>query len=507
MKYKFKCTLLSDVILNKKSASEGENETLDFIPGNNFLGIVASSIYSKLSSEDAYTVFHSGKVRFGDAHPSTGKVRSLRIPASYYHPKGKSLSDGCYLNYSVDHSDFMKKGIQLKQCRSGFYSFGEDHVAEEVQFETNFSLKSAYDSAMRKSDDGLMFGYEALPSGLDFLFEIDIDDDVRADLVDKIKETISGEKHIGRSKTAQYGLVKIDEFNYDENSSTSKIQSVANCSGPICTVYADGRLIFLDEFGLPTLRPSAKDLGFNENAQIIWNQSQVRYFQYAPWNGQRKNFDTDRCGFEKGSVFVVNVSKVDKGVIPSESEYVGYYTNEGFGKVIFNPDFLDGAEKEGKAPYSVAKSAEDRSSSNDSKTEKSANSPFIIYLKSRKSELEGRVPIMAMVNKNVSAWSRSGIFKDITPSQWGTIRQFANQYHNLEQLEKQLFYEDKDPDSDKNGYLVHGVSKDVWAKRGRLETLKKFIKDCEKDTNIGKERVYYALVNLASEMAKKSKNK
>ena len=29
----FKCTLLSDVILNQKSATEGDNNTLDFIPG------------------------------------------------------------------------------------------------------------------------------------------------------------------------------------------------------------------------------------------------------------------------------------------------------------------------------------------------------------------------------------------------------------------------------------------------------------------------------------------
>ena len=39
---KFKCTLLSDVILNQKAATEGPNQTLDFIPGSCFLGIVAS---------------------------------------------------------------------------------------------------------------------------------------------------------------------------------------------------------------------------------------------------------------------------------------------------------------------------------------------------------------------------------------------------------------------------------------------------------------------------------
>jgi hypothetical protein len=34
--------LLSDIIINQKAATEGPNKTLDFIPGSNFLGIVAA---------------------------------------------------------------------------------------------------------------------------------------------------------------------------------------------------------------------------------------------------------------------------------------------------------------------------------------------------------------------------------------------------------------------------------------------------------------------------------
>ena len=67
----FRCTLLSDVVLNQKSATEGTNVTLDFIPGNCFLGIVAGTLYNTLSKpEEKNLLFHSGKVRFGDAHPN-----------------------------------------------------------------------------------------------------------------------------------------------------------------------------------------------------------------------------------------------------------------------------------------------------------------------------------------------------------------------------------------------------------------------------------------------------
>ena len=40
MNMKFKCTLLSDLVLNETSSSEGKQRCLDFIPGNNFLGIL-----------------------------------------------------------------------------------------------------------------------------------------------------------------------------------------------------------------------------------------------------------------------------------------------------------------------------------------------------------------------------------------------------------------------------------------------------------------------------------
>ena len=97
---KFRCTLLSDVILNQKAASEGQNRTLDFIPGSCFLGIVADKIYSDKSGIEALNLFHNGTVIFGDAHPvceyyveddyenpKISNCRSLKIPAAVHKPK------------------------------------------------------------------------------------------------------------------------------------------------------------------------------------------------------------------------------------------------------------------------------------------------------------------------------------------------------------------------------------------------------------------------------------
>ena len=54
---KFKCTLLSDVILNQKAATDGPNKTLDFIPGSSFLGIAASRLYSELEKKASWDIF------------------------------------------------------------------------------------------------------------------------------------------------------------------------------------------------------------------------------------------------------------------------------------------------------------------------------------------------------------------------------------------------------------------------------------------------------------------
>ena len=254
---KFKCTLLTDVILNQKSASEGSRKTLDFIPGNNFLGIVASELYKeRIDKKKALILFHTGDVKFGDAHPSNKGVRGLKIPAVMFYPKLKQMAEECYIHYLVpDLSCERIKHKQLKQCRSGFYCFSSsEKKAEEVRVEQSFAIKSAYDKQRRRSKDEMMYGYESLEKGSEFYFEICFNDQSEQYKEDVKNCLVKGNKRIGRSRTAQYGLVKIEEFDYEQVGSDSRQKE------NLVTVYADGRLIFLDKFGIPTFRPTAADL-------------------------------------------------------------------------------------------------------------------------------------------------------------------------------------------------------------------------------------------------------
>lgn len=467
---KFKCTLESDLVLSQMSSSEGNQKTLDFIPGNNFLGIVAGKLY-KDSSAESLELFHSGKVRFGDAHPSVDGIRGLKVPASMYYPKLGSASKECYIHHLTDHLSTTIKEKQLKQCREGFFSFGET-TGKRVNIQKNFAIKSAYDSEKRRSKDSQMFGYESLSKGLDMYFEVEseLTDEQNQQIID----ALCGKKNIGHSRSAEYGLVTIEQFDYQEVKSTKP-----DDNAEFITVYADGRLIFLDENGEPTYQPTAETLGV-PGGEIDWSKSQIRTFQYAPWNGKRHTYEADRCGIEKGSVFVV---KTNGAACPEKSQYVGFYKNEGFGKVIYNPAFLAGnPDEQGRALFTLEeKEPEQQHVANVPKP----SSSLIAFLENKKQVVDSNQSVYQVVQNEVELlenYFRKGQFA----SQWGSIRSIAMIISDSKQLIDAI---DK--------YLSKGIAKDKWEERGRKKLLDSFMKE-NKDKDLQS-----IMINLASEMAKK----
>lgn len=495
----FKCTLLTDVVLNMRSATEGSQNTLDFIPGNCFLGIVAGDGGYDNFKENKLEVFHSGKVRFGDAHPAYQRERSLRVPASMYYPKliGK---EKLYIHHLYNREDD-KLGTggmpqQLKQCRDGFYAFTKnDNCGHEIKVRKTFALKSAYDREQRRSEDSQMYGYESINKGSGFYFEVEVDNDR---LAETIKEKLTGIKHIGRSRTAQYGLVNIEPTTFN------KVEGKSQGIGGLVTVYADSRLIFLDDNGQPTFRPTTKQLGIGDtNAVIDWSKSQVRTFQYAPWNGKRQTYDIDRCGIEKGSVFVIRTN----GNAPAGSYWVGKYLNEGFGHVIYNPSFLTvKPDSNGEAEYRL-KEQED---SHRNQTEIINSDDLFKFLKKKDRDAKAKAYIYKKVNEFVDKDKNKSLFKgDKFASQWRTIRSISMRYPLPSDLKRELYEKEKTVQKSRDGhpyqetvqdaYLTHGVAAKKW-KNERLKVLKDFIKEFESYEK--GEYTQQAVINLAAEMSK-----
>ncbi len=477
----YKVTLLSDVVLNSSLATEGNMSSLDFIPGSNFLGITASKLYENITPDESLNIFHSGKVRFGDATIANENHVSYAMPAMYYMDKIKKEigKDDVFLDYLIDRDnppmDVNGNKYQLKQVRSG-YVFSDGKVLKEIN--KSFAIKSAQDRTKGTSKKSAMFGFESLNKGLEFIFSIQFDDDT---IVDKISGVIEGNHRLGKSKNAEFGQINIKKL----PNQPSTVKSFN--SDEYVLVYAQSNLCFIDKNGMPTYKPDAEQLGLNKDAKVIWSKSQIRTFTYSPWNSTRNTTNTQRFCIARGSVFYVKNAKTN-----DYEKYVGLHQAEGLGKVIYNPKFLLGNENaKCELPF------QELSFKNEEKKSE-GNIPTTVlskYLKnkldSKNSEIEISKSVQGLVYSNSNEIKQ---LKRITSSQWGGIRAYATKTKDFDELEKQLF--DKEI-----GYLTHGVADEKHWGKNRGANRKAFEKICDKNRKHGTQFV----AKFAAEMAKESR--
>ncbi|MFN4000330.1 hypothetical protein [Algoriphagus sp.] len=472
--YQYTCTLQSDLIISSLGASEGQHKSLDFIPGSKFLGIVAGD-YEKLPSEEALEIFHSGKIVFGNAYPKVENHAFLPVPAAYFFPKGKSLEDQILLPMNLKPNQRFSEDIQPKQARGGYFNFPKKQLFKPGQ---NFRLKSAFDSENRRSKEGQMFGYFSLPKGLIMHFSIK---DSTGKYADQIKTKLEGIKRIGRSKSAEYGLV---EIKFDREQKGEKEPSI-----PINTnlvVYAEADLCFLDSYGQFTGIPTGEDITGSIENVILWDKSQVRTRKYPVWNGKRQSKEADRIVIEKGSVFIIKINTA----IPDNfyENGIGVLKSEGYGQVILNPDFIPLDSDQLKEPFS--KPTEYKNQPPYSLIENlPASESLISALKNRKSADDINQQVKLAVDQFIK--ESKSVLRDPNKSQWGTIRGYAKQSANFDAFWKMTF-------GDELGFIHRGKSENQWRKAG--EVLKNKLKDL-KNTK-GEAFVMDFIQKLASEMPK-----
>jgi hypothetical protein len=473
----YKVTLMSDVVLNSSLATEGNMNTLDYIPGSNFLGIVAGKLYNEIDSDKAFSIFHSGKIRFGDACISIESSITYPIPASYFMEKGKAKleENEVYLHHLIDTKNPpIKDGkrLQLKQQRSGYLS-KDGQLKTEI--EKSFAIKSAQERKTRSSKEGAMFGFESLNKGLEFIFSVQLEDNTVFEIINK---SLIGKHRLGKSRNAEFGQIEIKSIDSVNQIENFKEETFA-------LVYAQSNLCFVNEFGAPTFQPSAEQLGLNEDAIIDWSKSQIRSFSYSPWNFKRNTSNSQRDCIAKGSVFYVT------GISESASAAtVGIHQAEGLGKVIYNPIFLDGNKANAKSNFSFVMEQ--------SKSQKINQEPTTIltrFLEKQVKERKADRDISDAIQKLVYATDNKIVnLKRISSSQWGGIRAYATKAKSFEQLKTQLFDKDK-------GYLNHGVADEKYWGKNRGANRKAFEELFEANKNHGTQFI----AKFAAEMAKESR--
>lgn len=426
----FKVTFLSDIVLHGSSNSEGNIETLDYITGSSFLGMVAKNYDEFAKTFDTFDIFHSGKVRFGEATPYFENKTTYKVPFCFFAPKLDSDKKEVKNNHFIDYDNQAELDKQYKQIRSGYITSNFDYI----NLDHTYSQKAAYDKENRKSKDSSMFGYKAIKKGATWKFTIKFDKDLDEKIEKQVVENILGEKYLGKSKTAQYGKILIEELK------DFKEENLENLNPKEITyVYINSSLALFNVNGMPTFEPTIENLGLT-NASINWEKTQIRTKKYTSYNSKRQTNDYTRLVIEKGSVIALkNASNEDINILKNG---IGGYLNEGYGEVLINPSFL---LKEGS--FSLNK-AEKKEVKLDIQKEK-VDDVLISFLKNKKESKNKTYTLGEEVQEFIE--DNKTKFEMVSKSQWGQIRMLV-QFN-----QKNRDYVEKIKD-----FITHGTSKKQW---------------------------------------------
>lgn len=474
-RYEFHCRLVSDLIVTSNAATEAYYSSLTYIPGAKFLGIIAQELYDMEDEKSTVDLFHSGRVQFGDAHPLIDGKPYYPSPANYFLKKGERLSAKVYLHHNIGEKGSEKFRMEYIQLRKSKDEYIQPDIRTHLMIVQNYRLKSAFDPISRRSKDHQMFGYFSLPASSEWYFTVE---DHTGHYIEKIKELLVGKKRVGKSKSAEYGLVDI-KFHREIQQSKQETYSGRTL------LYALSNLCFINPYGDTTAQPTAMQLTGSEGSTIRWEESQLSSRRYQSWNGKRNHRDMDRIIIQKGSVLVVDID----GEVSSDffEEGLGSYKAEGFGKVLVNPSFLPLTGIKLGYSYSKYEVPEALYASYEDLPDPCADE--VIEVLNQRDQIKS---FDQMVKSDVLKFiaENKGLFRSVSSSQWGAMRAYAKQCLNYEAFEELVFNEAE-------GFIFKGVSAIQWRSGGQL--LKQELKTRKK---LGDQYALAFIHKLSTEITK-----
>lgn len=416
----FICKVTEPLILVKKEKSGQNTDSLDYIPGNTFRGIVAGAIANdkeKSANERFNDIIFNNTVQFGDAHLIIDNKRSLKTPFSFFYDK-KADDEKLYNFHFLKPDDWVTK--KLKSQKSGYLiETSSGCKIENISYGNR--IKSSRNRENRSSEDGGMFSYHYIKKGQEFEFEFEFEiTSSKKDYLTKIVEVLDGKtKYFGKSKTAEFGGAIEIKFKHEKEKTSEATTGKY--------LYAESNLCFLNKYGEFTATPSALDLTGTAENVIDWENSQIKFRTYTPYNLYRQNYDCERLIIEKGSVFAFK--KDVEFTADFLNEGIGCFKTEGYGRILVNPKFLNEKEvnlhKENSSTKKTAESTQETLEiSLDETNSNSLNFIINTYLQNEK-EIE--------LDKCVTLFSKKKYFQK-SSSQWARVFNATTKAANYDDL-------------------------------------------------------------------------
>ncbi len=436
----FIVTLESDTVISSHSGTAGGHRGLDYIPGANFLGAAARTLY-RPNDPNTFDLFHSGRVRFLPAYPMHAAAPSLPMPYSFHSDKlvgdagiwsraGTLAQPQELINLAAEQSEEDSTLPQWRSIEARFIS--RDGSKTEVPLVV-IPKTALNDGVARESH---LFAYQAMVSDTRFGLELQLDDAVPKTVDETLVQAFDGNVlGIGRSRSAEFGRARV------RLAAKGWQRPAAQSPSNRLLLYCYSDLALLNPTtGQPTLRPSHEHFGIS-SAHWDAAHSFITTRRYSPFNGYRRRPDPERQVIAQGSVIAFNTSElVDVTTLENQLAVgVGCYREVGLGQVWVHPEFL--AARNPKFSGSGEHSNEPLPT-HDNAFEIPVG-PLVDWLHSRQ-QLDRRQTIAAGLAR---AWAGEiadhiPVCGGLTRSQWGFVRDLAAEATSGLALYRTLFGQD-----------------------------------------------------------------
>lgn len=327
------------LITGISNGEENSSRTLSYIPGSALRGALISRIKSDdLPLDSVGKIFFSGAARFLNAYPldQDGK-RMLPFPASWRIEKGQKAENVDVADLAIamnkDKNETVEKQYIGKSGQVNYAYSPEQEIAVHI---------ASQDRGTVKAGTSTVFQYQSLARGLKFGALIVVDEQSDLEKVEKL--LTPNTLYLGRSRSAGYGKVTIENFRRVHEPETNSTSTHVT----VITLLSD--LILRNEYGQPT-----HDLdGYLSRrlGKTIKNQSAfLKSTEVGGFNRKWKLPLPQMPSLGMGSVFVYPANQLSPADLAQMLEKgIGERRMDGFGRIAVNwhGDSLAalGAEKE-----------------------------------------------------------------------------------------------------------------------------------------------------------------
>jgi hypothetical protein len=326
-------TASESAVFSRSAATATTHLTASYPKGANLLGWAARRFYGDLDKAvDAYTVFHSGKVRFSDA------VRIVKEDAVFPNPaillEPKHLGGEAQLGraaYDEKYKEEEGTRPQAEAVKGRLVTFAGAEAPMPI---LDRRLRSAKNGGLNA--EAALFDFESIqPGKTRFRATIEVDEDVSEEVWTKIESAFSGSIHIGRGHVTTYG----GGYNCEVIENAPKVWPAPKEIAKDCTkvhLWLLSDAAFINKFGSPNLTPGPEDFGLNKDEwKQLNSETSTTSRRIWPWNSTYGSRDGEYAVIEAGSVFTFIR---EGGSAVTHAHLVGIGQERGFGRVAVLED-------------------------------------------------------------------------------------------------------------------------------------------------------------------------